>query len=156
MNNDTMQKLLDMVCAKIDQIAQAKELNATLVRDLDVLIDIKKDILTIRAMEENGYYEDNSYSMGRGRGMYSNANGYMITPYDVPQGQFNSNMYSRNNMSYNGSDGYNSYNSYGRNGYSREGSKDEMKNHLHQMMQKAGSQEERDMVQRFMDEVDRM
>jgi hypothetical protein len=32
--NDTMQKLLDMVCNKLDEIATANNLNTTLVKDL--------------------------------------------------------------------------------------------------------------------------
>lgn len=176
-SNDTMSKLLNLVCNKLDEISNARDLNTTLVNEIDALVDIKKDILEIQAMEaysnneyENGYSQrgmnGNSYAM-RPMYAYDHRYGYpqadqryynelMNGAYSRSDGMNNMNgsntntgNYSMNNM--NGTNGMN-----GMNGYSRDSAETEMMNMLQNMANSANSNEKREMYHRFMNEMERM
>lgn len=154
MKSNVMDTLLEMVCDKLEVIAKAGELNGTLASELDTLIDIKKDILEVQAMEEytnnqnmymnnNGYsgspmHSYNSYNSGMNGNSYSR--GYVIHPYDTDRmrGDYGwDQSYGRMNMS---------------RGYSRDNAEQEVMNKLSDMAQNA-SPEKRDMINRFMNEM---
>lgn len=157
MKSNVMEKLLEMVCDKLEVIAKAGELNGTLANELDTLIDIKKDILEVQAMEE---YTNN-------QNMYMNNNGYSGTPmhgYNSYNNGMNGNSYGRGYVIHpydtdrmRGDYGWDQ--SYGRmnmaRGYSRDNAEQEVMNKLSDMAQNA-SPEKRDMINRFMNEMDKM
>lgn len=137
-----MHDLKDMILCDIDETVKKGQLNPADYQALGEAVDIIKDIETIEAMK-NYEYQDQEVSgaMSGGR-MY-------------PMGRFN----SYNDGGYSG----NSYGSYG-NSYERGRSprtgryvsrdEDPMEK-MQRMMDNAKTPEERDMIQRMMDEMRR-
>lgn len=159
MKSNVMDTLLEMVCDKLEVIAKAGELNGTLASELDTLIDIKKDILEVQAMEE---YTNN-------QNMYMNNNGYSGTPmhgynsYDngMNGNSMNGNSYSRGYVIHpydtdRMRGGYGWDQSYGRmnSGYSRDDAEQDIMNKLHAMAQNT-TPEKREMINKFMSEMER-
>lgn len=115
--------ICDMLHAELEQIAQKRELTSSALEIMDKAVDIVKDIKTIEAMEKSGYSE---------RYMYGDTMGY---GYDT------GNNYS--NASYN-----RKRDSMGR--YSRD---TQITSQLQQMMSNAQSEQEKEMIRKWMGEV---
>lgn len=129
---NTFDKIEDMLCEELDQIAIKKELTSNALEVMDKAVDIIKDIRTIEAMEEAGYNDDG----------YSNR---------MPDYMYNDGMsYARSRGRYAKRDSMGRYSrdSYER-GYSREGVKD----HLERMMNEAKTEQEREMIRKWMNEA---
>lgn len=158
MRSNVMENLMDLTCSELEKISKRSELDQVSLKNLSMLIDIKKDILEIEGMEEyaenrnnanmssnNGYgsYDNRGYTGGNSyTNGYSNHGwnrGYVIQPY-----------YANNGM--NGS----SYGNMGMmNGYSRAGSEEEMKSMLREMAGNV-SPEKQNMIHDFLNQFDQM
>ena len=124
----------DMLEDELKKIAKQDSLTGSDVECVYKVVDILKDISTIRAMDEVGF---DGYSKD-----YS---------YDEPW------PYVRGNVSMRGRDSmgrYSSRDSY-RDGYSTHGSKDEIIKHLREMMEDARSDEEREKYRRAIEQLNR-
>ena len=148
--DERLHKLKELVDRGIDEINSKPALDKETVCVAGELVDIRKDISTIEAMEEYGYsegvypmYYDNGSSYGsnyaRGRGGRNYARG-------------GGNSYGYNNGS--------SYGSYGRRGmyeggYSRGmDGKDEMMMHLEKAMENASNEHEREKIHRMIAQME--
>jgi len=137
--DDRMHKLHEMIDRGIDEILTKPSLDKETVCIAGELVDIKKDLTTIEAMEEYGYSEG-VYPMH-----YNN------------NGQSYGNMYARNargnGRSGRGSYGYNSYgNQMYNDGYSR-GMDENMMSHFEQAMVNASNEHERETIRRLMNQM---
>lgn len=142
-------QIKDMLCDELEEIAKKKELTSSNLEVLDKAVDIVKDIATIKAMEqeypEDGYSRDGGYSQGYfGRMPY-----YM---YDDGMNMSNGNSYARGRGRYADRDSMGRYSSEG--DYSREGySRDGMKEELRMMMDRARTDKEREAIRKAMDSM---
>lgn len=145
----TYDNIKNMLCDELEEIAKKKELTTNSLEVLYKGIDIIKDIETIHAMEqeypEDGYSRDGGYSQGYfGRMPY-----YM---YDDGMSMSNGNSYARGRGRYANRDSMGRYSSEG--DYSREGySRDGMKEELRMMMDRARTDKERDALRKAMDSM---
>lgn len=138
-------QIKDMLCDELEEIAKKKELTTNSLEVLYKGVDILKDISTIKAMEqeypEEGYSRDGGYSQG----YYGRMPYYM---YDEAPG----NSYARGRGRYANRDSMGRYSSdgdYSREGYSRDGMKEE----LRMMMDRARTDKERDAIRKAMDSM---
>ena len=118
----------EMLEDELKKIAKQDNLTGSDVECVYKVVDILKDISTIRAMESadfDGYSKDYSYD----------------EPWRNIQGRDSMRRYS-------------SRNSY-RDGYSGHGSKDEIIEHLREMMNEARSDDEREKYRRAIDQLNR-
>ena len=123
----TFDKLRDMIGSEMDQITARGELDENSLACTYKMVDILKDLGEIE-MNDGGYsqrympqYPINSYGMG-------------------------GNSYRNNNTMYRGNSYRNSYNGMG--GYSRTG---DTMDKLHQMMNEAQTEHERETIRRVME-----
>lgn len=123
----TFDKLRDMIGSEMDQITARGELDENSLACTYKMVDILKDLGEIE-MNDSGYsqrympqYPMNSYGMG-------------------------GNSYRNNNTMYRGNSYRNSYNGMG--GYSRTG---DTMDKLHQMMNEAQTEHERETIRRVME-----
>ena len=123
----TFDKLRDMIGSEMDQITARGELDENSLACIYKMVDILKDLGEIE-MNDSGYsqrympqYPMNSYGMG-------------------------GNSYRNNNTMYRGNSYRNSYNGMG--GYSRTG---DTMDKLHQMMNEAQTEHERETIRRVME-----
>ena len=123
----TFDKLRDMIGSEMDQITARGELDENSLACTYKMVDILKDLGEIE-MNDGGYsqrympqYPMNSYGMG-------------------------GNSYRNNNTMYRGNSYRNSYNGMG--GYSRTG---DTMDKLHQMMNEAQTEHERETIRRVME-----
>ena len=148
--NKAMENVLNLVCDEIEKIGKQSALDQVSLKNLDTLIDIKKDIVEINAMESgsNNYGNEsvnrmynNGYSSTPGYSNYGNGSwdrrGYYIQPY-----------YNSNGMSMNGMGHMN-------NGYSRAASEEEMRSMLYEMANNV-SADKADMIHDFLNQFDQM
>ena len=130
-----------MLCRELEQIARQQELSTGDLDVIDKLTHSIKSIVTIMAMEDNGYSYNNKYS-----GIYK----YNIGRHTD---EINQNKYYDNNE-YSGrryyDDGY-----YGKR-YSRDESKSHMIHQFENLMDSASSQEERDIIQSALNKLKNM
>jgi len=131
-------QIKDMLCDELEGIAKKKELTTN---NLDVIyksVDILKDISTINAMDQEYGYSNDGYSQG-----YSGR----MPVYMYDDGA----SYARGRGRYAQRDSMGRYaDGYSRNdGYSRDGMKDE----LRMMMERAGSEKEREALRKAMDSI---
>lgn len=125
----------EMLEDELKKIAKQDNLTGSDVECVYKVVDILKDISTIRAMDEvgfDGYSKDYSYD----------------EPWPYVRGG-NSMARGRDSMGR-----YTSRDSY-RDGYSGHGSKDEIIEHLREMMNNARSDEERDKYRRAIEQLNR-
>lgn len=139
----TLEDLREIVTKEIDEINKKGELDENTLVCAYKLIDILKDIGEIESME-----------MG-----YSQANSYMMYPYSMDNGNSYrggySNRYSNPGYSMRNRDSMGRYSrdySY-RGGYSRDGEREEIMAKMEHMMNTAGSETERQMIQRIMNQM---
>lgn len=131
--DERLHKISDMVDKGLDEIAQKGSLDKETVCLAGQLVDIRKDLSTIEAMDEYGYSEDDGYSMARRRDSRGR--------------------YSRDNGSYRGSYDDGSYRGSYR-GYSRDEGKQQMIEHLNRAMQSASNEHERENIRRMIMQVE--
>ena len=124
----------DMIYEEIDNISHQGKLTKEIVCVLGDLVDILKDIGTVEMFEEGVYVPENEYSL---------ASGYSDGHY----GNRSDNSY-RNGRSYNSG-----YMRRGRGGYSRDNAHNHMISQLHDIMNQAQSDEDRQAVQRLIDQM---
>ena len=140
--------LREIAMREIDEFNKKGELDENSLVCAYKLVDIVKDIHEI---DEKIYEMNNGYSQG---GMYP----YMYA--------MDGNSYRGNNNSYGYGNSYanrnrdsmgrysrNSYDNSYRGGYSREGERDEIMAKMEHMKNTAGSETERQMIQRIMNQV---
>lgn len=141
-------KIENMLCDELENIANQKELTPANLDMLDEAIDIIKDIKTIEAMEqEYGYSEDGGYSQG----YYGRMPIYMYD--DMGMGHEGSS-YARGRGSNAQRDSRGRYMSAG--GYSRnDGYSGDTKEELQRLMSTAKNEREREAIRNALDHMDR-
>lgn len=147
----TYYELKDMLKKELDQIVKKGELSAGSLETIDKLLNSIKNACKITMYEEykeDGYsYADSdmdmsNYSYARGRG--SNARRDSMGRYSSEGG------YSREGGYSNARNGRDGRGGYSRRGYSYDdGDKQEKVEMLREMMQEAGSEEERRTLQKL-------
>ena len=137
-------KIKDMLCDELEDIAKQKELSPSNLDMLDSAIDILKDIATIKAMEqeypEEGYSRDGGYSQG---GYWDRMPYYM---YDNPE-MATGRSYARGRGSNAPRD------SRGR--YMSEGYSGDTKDELQRLMSTAQTDREREAIRSALDHINR-
>lgn len=149
-----MEMLKGKICKEIDKQAEKGELTAQSLDIIHKLTDTLKNIYKIKMLEEqseNGYSEDGGWMA---RGIYGRGNSYdgeMNYPRDSYDG----------GMSYARRGGGNRRGThyvrghYSRDGYSQHDS-DDMIGNLHEMMQKASSEKEREAIRKCISQIENM
>lgn len=130
-----MYELKEKLCRELDEIARKPEMSAGDLETVHKLTDTIKNIDKIDMLEDDGYSQGGDWEADM-RGSYGRGNSYRGRRRD------SMGRYSREGSSRN------------RGGYSRDGSKDRMMEHLEEMMQEAGSEKEREAIQRCMRQLD--
>lgn len=132
-----MYKLKDKLCEELEEIARKPELSAGDLETIHKLTDTIKNIGKISMLEEDeGYSRAGGWEID-GRGVYERGSSYRRHRDSMGR-------YSRDG-------GY----SREERGYSRHEGKEHMRRQLHDMMESAGSDREREALRRAMSEIDR-
>lgn len=136
----------EMLCDEIDEIARKGEISAGDLEALYKLTDTIKNIDKIVMLEEDGGYSQAGDWEAMGRGRFGD--------------DFARNSYDDGGNSYRGqrrdSMGRYSRARDGRRGYSRDGGKDDMMEHVDMMMEVASTPEEREAVKRFKKQLENL
>lgn len=144
-----MDKIRDMICGELEKVASKGKLaNMADVQLADLLTHSLKSIDTVMAMEEAEYGD--SYDGGSYRGRNRDSMGR----YSRDGGSSYRRGYSGGGYSGNYSGNGGSYRSGGRNSYSD--GKDGMISQLHQMMEEAPNDQEREKVRRLIEQMQDM
>jgi len=125
-----MYELKEMLCDELQKITKKGELSAGSLDAVDKLTHSIKSIETIMAMD--GYSNDGEYMMNEG-GSYARRRDSM-------------GRYSRDNSYARGDR---------RGGYSRDDEMEELKADLHEMLRDAQSEEQKQMIRKWIKQVDR-
>lgn len=141
----TIKDFGDLLCKQIDKVNKKGDISPDELQRMDKAIDIIKDISVICAMEEYG--QDPEEAMYSSAGYYGR-NSRTMMPYSgsaVPLVTYG-NGYSgaRDSMG-----------RYSSRGYSRDGAAQKMRHDLELKLAEANTQEERDMIMRCMDALER-
>lgn len=130
---DYMYELKEKLCKELDSIAKKPDMSAGDLETVHKLTDTIKNIDKIDMLEDGGYSQNGDWSenssYGRGSS-YANRGRHLVRAH-----------YSRRG-------------GYSREGYSRDGAKDRMMDHLEEMMQDASSEKERDAIRRCMSQIE--
>ena len=133
-------QIKDMVYDELDAMSHQGRLNKESVCLIGELVDILKDIGTIEMFEEGIEIPDDDYSLANG---YSRDGGY------------SQRRYVRGGNSYRDGRTYNSgYSRRTRGGYSREDSKDHMIQQLHNIMNEAQNENDRQSIHRLIEQME--
>lgn len=144
MSMKTMEELRDTLCEELEEIARKGELNAGDLETVHKLTDTIKNIDKIYMMEESGEYSQAGDWEIRGGGRYDDGNSYRR------------HRDSRGRYSRDGGDmgGRGNYPERGhRRGYSRE-SGQTMMDYIANMMAEADTDREREIIQRFKQQIE--
>lgn len=149
MTHEQMQTIKDfgeMLTKQIDKINKKGDISPDELQRMDKAIDIIKDISVICAMEEYGNNpEEEMYSS---MGYYGrNSRGPVHDPMRMGMSYNPAPMYSAT--------GRDSMGRYSSRGYSRDGAAQKMRHDLELKLAEANTQEERDMIMRCMDALER-
>ena len=149
MNHEQMQTIKDfgeMLTKQIEKINKKGDISPDELQRMDKAIDIIKDISVICAMEEYGNNpEEEMYSS---MGYYGrNSRGPVHDPMRIALPYNPAPMYSAT--------GRDSMGRYSSRGYSRDGAAQKMRHDLELKLAEANTQEERDMIMRCMDALER-
>ena len=141
---DYMHDLKEKLCDELEEIARKPEMSAGDLEAIHKLTDTIKNIDKIEMLEDgDGYSMDGDWEA---RGSYRGGD-YSRRDYDDGSSNANRGMhYVRGHYSRAGRD------SMGR--YSRDGAKDKMMHHLEEMMDAASTEKDREMVRRFMSQME--
>ena len=137
----------DMVYCELDEISRQKKLDMNTVEILGELVDILKDIGSIEMFEEGiNIQEDDLYGYSRnGDGHYQRGYSQRRMP-----------IYYDNGNSYRGGNYGGSYGTgyrRDRGGYSRADGKDHMIKKLHDLMNEAQDNQDREAISRLIDQM---
>lgn len=136
-------RIKDMVYDELDEFGHYEKLSKDAVCVIGELVDILKDIGTVEMFEEGIEVPEDEYSLASG---YSRNGGYSRRYY---RGSYdNGNSYR--GRSYN----YDEYGRRGRTGYSREDSKEHMIGKLHQLMNEAQNENDREAINRLIQQME--
>ena len=142
----TYDKIKDMLCDELDEIAKKNELTSANLDVIDKAIDIIKDIHTIYAMEEEyppeGYSKDGGYSNGF----------YARYPYYMYDGEDMGNSYARGRT---GNVKRDSMGRYSRDGHMDDGYSRDAKSELQRMMESAKTDQEREALRMAISSMNR-
>ena len=126
--DNTLDRIYDMMYCELDDIAKKDKLDSKDVELIDKFVDIIKDI------DEIGKYSDmGGYSQMNGGNSYMRGRSGRMMP-----------MYGRGS----------SYGRGGNNGYSRDGSKEAMLDHLQDIADMATDEKDRKAVMRLMQQME--
>ncbi len=125
-----------------DELARSGGLSPEDVEYVHMLTDTIKNICKIGMLEDGGYSEEGGSSYARGRGR--NAKRDSMGRYSRDGGGGSS---SNGGSSYGGS-------SYRRGGYSRDDGKEHMVEKMQELMEEAGSEEERRAIQQCIQKLE--
>ncbi len=134
--------LMDELYEIEEELSKVGGLSPEDVEYIHMLTDTVKNICKITMLEESGYSEDGGSSSARGRGR--NAKRDSMGRYSREGGGSSSN---GGGSSYGGS-------SYRRGGYSRDEGKEHMVEKMHELMEAAGSEEERRAIQQCIQKLE--
>jgi hypothetical protein len=146
-----LEEIKEMLCEELEKIGKKGELSAGSLDIVHKLTDTIKNIDKIEMLEEGGgsSYDDEG-GMWTAKGSYDNgrseARGRGRNAKRDSMGR-----YSRDNRGGN-HDGGSSY----RGGYSRDDAKSEMMQELEEIMDKASSEQERSIIRRAVESLERM
>ena len=129
-------EIKDMVYGEIDNIARQGSLNNEALCVLGELVDILKDIGTVEMFEEGIQVPENEYSL---------ASGYR-----------NGSIHRNDDSGYSYRGGRNYYSDYprrGRGSYSRDDAHEHMISQLHNIMNDAENEDDRQAVKRLIDQM---
>lgn len=130
-----MDKLKDKLCEELDEYARKPEMSAGDLEAIQKLTDTIKNIDKIGMLEENdGYSQAGDWEMN-GRGSYNRGSSYRGRKRD------SMGRYSREG-------------NYSRRMYSRGDAKEHMMMELEEAMSAAGSDREREVIRRAMDQLE--
>ncbi len=135
MSMKAMNELRETLCKELDDIARKGEMSAGDLETVHKLTDTIKNIDKITMLEESGYSQAADMD---GRVMYDNGNSYANRGKHYVRGH-----YSRENdrRDYRGR-------------YSREDGKEEMIEHLRDMMDDAGTDRQRSAIKRCIEQLE--
>lgn len=153
----------DMLEDELKKISKKDEITTSDLDNIYKMVDIVKDVTTVDAMhkaEQEGYSRDYARDYSRGYSEdYANAYGSYRTSYDGRRGMDGDSdgRYSEDGSYRRGRDSMGRYTSRGTSydeGYSRH-SKDEMIEHLQEMMRNARNDEEKESYRRAIEQMKR-
>lgn len=136
-----IEKLRDMLCDELDNIASQNELTAGSLETVDKLAHAIKCIDTIVAMKDAGYSQEGG-SYGNS---YGNSYDYSGRRRRNAMGQF----------SRNGTYAYDDGRSYANRRYSRDDARDNMISQLEELMENAPSEKYRQKIHEWMEQMER-
>lgn len=141
-------RIKDMLCDELEEIAKKNELTSSNLEVIDKAIDIVKDIATIHAMEQEYGSSDDGYSRdgGYSQGYYGRMPYYM---YDDGMPHDNSS-YARGRGTYAKRDSMGRYSSDGR---SYDGYSGDTKEELQRLMNSAANDREREVIRKALDSM---
>ena len=138
------ERIKDMVYCEIDDISNRGQLDMNTVKVLGELVDILKDISQMELYEDGIDVYDDQYSYSGGYNRNMNNGGYSQKRMPI---------YYNDGNSYRSSGRNNGYSRRGR-GYSYEDSKSHMIDKLHNLMQEAQDQNDKNAIQRLIDQME--
>ena len=142
----TIKDFGDLLCKQIDKVNKKGDISPDELQRMDKAVDIIKDISIICAMEEYG--QDPEQELYSSTGMYGrNSRGPVHDPMRITLPYNPAPMYSAT--------GRDSVGRYSSRGYSRDGAAQKMRHDLELKLAEANTQEERDMIMRCMDALER-
>ena len=130
----------DMIYDEIADISHAGKINKDIICELGELVDILKDIGSVEMFEDGIQFTEDGYSFMDGNDGYSQRRPYYYN---------NGNSYRNNGRSYNSG-----YGRMGRGGYSREDGKEHMVEKLERLMMETHDQNDRDAIQRLINQME--
>lgn len=147
-----MYELKEMLCDELAKITKKGELSAGSLDAVDKLTHSIKSIETIIAMdeysEEDGMsYEGGSYARGGGNRGGGNRGGGSRGGNSNARGGRRRDSMGRFSRAYGGG-------SYARGGYSRDEEMEELKMGLQELLEDAGSEEERKMIRKWLKQIE--
>lgn len=149
MGMHTYEKLRDMLCEELEEYAEKNELSAGSLEVIHKLTDTIKNIDKISIMEEDGEYSQAGDWEMEGRGNYGRGNSYANRGQHYVRGH-----YSREGNRGGYSERRDSRGRYSRDGGSSyDGAKEEMMEHIDEMMEAAPDDQTREMIRSFKKEL---
>lgn len=142
MSMKTLEKLRDMLCDELDEIAEKKDMGAGDLEIVHKLTDTIKNIDKICIMDEDGGYSQAGdwEAVGRGHfGDYDRGNSYANRGQHYVRGHYSRAGGRRD----------------GRGRYSRDGGGD-LVEHIDMMMDEAETPQEKEIIRRFKKELERV
>ena len=135
-----LHELKEKLCKELDEIARKPEMGAGDLEIIHKLTDTIKNLDKITLLEEDDGYSQAGYRAGGSS--YDRGSSYANRGKHYVRGH-----YSR--------DGYSMEGRGGRGGYSRHDARDAMMEQMEVLMEQAGSDREREIIRRAMDQLEK-